>query len=74
VRREASALLAAGCVEEGVEGVHELLFDPGRFGMGGAADGMPLWVDGFEVFREDGKEDNEGRRLEVVIEPLVEGR
>lgn len=42
--------------------------------MGGAADGAPLWVDGFEVFREDGKEDNEGRRLEVVVEPLVEGR
>lgn len=61
-------------MEDGVEGVRELLLDPRRFGMAGAAVDMPLWVDRFEVFREDGKEDSEGRWLEVVIEPLVEGR
>ncbi len=61
-------------MEDGVEGVRELLLiDPRRFGMGGT-DGTPFWVDGFEMFREDGKEDNEGRRLPVVVEPLVEGR
>ena len=42
--------------------------------MGGAAGDTPFWVDGFEVVREDGKEDSEGRRLEIVMEPLVEGR
>ena len=60
-------------MEEGLDGVRELLFDPWRLGMGGAVEDMPFWVDGFEVVRDDGKEDNEGRRLEVVIEPLVEG-
>lgn len=74
MRRKASALLVVGFVEEGVEGVREPLLDPRRFGIGGAADGVPLWDDGFEVFREDGKDDSEGRRLEMVIEPLVEGR
>jgi len=63
-----------GCVEEGLEGVRELLIEPRRFGMGGAAFGVPFWVDGFEIVREEGNEDNEGRRLEVVMEPLVEGR
>ena len=60
-------------MEEGVEGVRELPMDP-RFGTGGAADGMPFWTEGLDGIREDGNEDNEGRRLELVIEPLVEGR
>ena len=54
--------------------VFELLTDARRFGMGGAADVMPCWLDRFDGIREDGKEDNEGRRVELVMEPLVEGR
>ena len=69
-----SVLWAIGCVEEGLDVVRELLFDPRRFGMGGAAEDMPFWIEGFEVVREDGKDDKEGRRLEAEIEPLVDGR
>ena len=61
-------------MEEGVDGVRELLVDPRRIGIGGAADGVVFWADGLEPVRDDGKEDSEGRRLEAEEEPLVEGR
>ena len=54
--------------------MRELLVDPRRIGIRGAAEGAAFCADGFEGVRDEGKEDSDGRRLEAVVEPLVEGR
>lgn len=53
------ALFTSGMVEEGVEGVRELLMDP-RCGRGGwFAVWMPFWIEGFDGVRDDGKDDSD---------------
>ena len=53
------ALLTTGMVEEGVEGVRELLMDP-RCGRGGwFTVWMPFGIEGFDGVRDDGKDDSD---------------
>ena len=47
-----------GLVEEGVDGVRELLLRDSRCGRGGAVP-VPLRIEGLDVVRVDGKEDRE---------------
>ena len=64
-------------VDEGVDGLRELLMEP-RCGRGGWFPiGIPFLIEGFDGVREDGNEESEPWRpmlLVVPVVPLVEGR
>lgn len=64
-------------VEEGVDGVRELLLTDPRCGRGGGTP-VPLRMEGLDGVRVDGKDDNDVWRLRTVfalpVVPLVEGR
>ena len=64
-------------VEEGVEGVRELLLTESWCGRGGPV-AVPLRLKGLEEVRVEGKEDREAWRLRMVfalpVVPLVDGR
>lgn len=66
-----------GLVEEGVDGVRELLLTDSRCGIGGCVP-VPLRMEGLDGVRVDGKDDKEVWRLRTVfalpVVPLVEGR
>ena len=53
------ALLTTGMVEEGVEGVRELLTEPWCGRGGWLAVTMPFWIEGFDGVRDDGKDDSD---------------
>lgn len=66
-------------VDDGVDGVRELLTDSRRGSRGILpVGGAPLRMEGFEAVRVDGKDDNEVWRLGIAlfvlpVVPLVEG-
>ncbi len=75
--RGARLCCGVGLVEEGVEGVHELLLTDSRCGKGGAML-VPLRIEGLDGVRVEGNEDREVWRFRMVfalpVVPLVEGR
>lgn len=75
--RDTVLRLAVGLVEEGVDGIRELLLTDPLCGRGGAVY-VPLGIEGFDGVRVDGKEDREVLRSRTVfalpIVLLVEGR
>lgn len=78
LRRGASECWAVRLLDDGVEGLLELLMEPLRAGIGGVVVGAPLRIEGLEGVRDDGKEDSEAWRSRVLVVllvvPLVEGR
>lgn len=77
VGRDTRLCCGVGLVEEGVDGVRELLLTDSRWGRGGAAL-APLRIEGLDGVRVEGKDDREVWRFRMVfalpVVPLVEGR
>ena len=71
--------LTPGVVDDGVEGVRELLLDPRGLLRGRITVGMPLRMEVVDGVRDDGKEDKEVCRFRLLCElplpdvPFVDG-
>lgn len=59
LRRSPSDCCGIRLLEDGVEGLLELLMEPLRPSMGGVVVGAPLRIEGLEGVRDDGKDDSE---------------